>query len=131
MLDRPIRPQRERRSQEERRMQLLDATMEAIARHGLSNVTLEKVAKLAGLTAGMVNFHFTSKHDLLAATLARLADEHRRACEAAIALHPGVPLDALLALLAVSFDPKIASPVKLAVWTAFWGESGADRKSVV
>ncbi|MDQ0475350.1 SRPBCC family protein [Labrys wisconsinensis] len=125
MLDRPGKSARMRRPQEERREQLLEAAMEAIARHGLSNVTLEKVAKLAGLTAGMVNFHFTSKQDLLAATIGRLADEHREACEAAVAPHAGKPVEAIMALLAVNFDKTIATPVKLAVWTAFWGESGA------
>ena len=38
-----------RQSQDRRRQQLIDATVRVIAEHGLSNVTLSKVAGLAGL----------------------------------------------------------------------------------
>ena len=49
----------------ERRRLLIDATISAISEHGLSKVTLAKIAQIAGLTAGSVNFHFDSKELLL------------------------------------------------------------------
>ncbi len=120
MLDRPARS---RLPQDLRREQLVDAAISAIAEHGLSNVTLDKVARLAGLTAGMVNFHFQSKQDLLHETLRRIADEYQAACEAGVAAAAGDPAEGLMALVRASFDRRIASPEKLAVWYAFWGES--------
>ncbi len=120
MLDRPARS---RLPQDLRREQLIDAAITAIAEHGLSNVTLDKVARLAGLTAGMVNFHFQSKQDLLHETLRRIADEYQAACEAGVASAGGDPAAGLMALVTASFDRRIASPEKLAVWYAFWGES--------
>src|SRR5262245_27134455 len=121
----PDAPIRARLPQDARREQLVDAAITAIAEHGLSNVTLSKVAGLAGLTAGMVNFHFKSKQELLQATLEKLTDEYRAACEDAVAAAGRAPEDALMGLVAVSFDPRIASLERLAVWYAFWGESRA------
>jgi phenylpropionate dioxygenase-like ring-hydroxylating dioxygenase large terminal subunit/AcrR family transcriptional regulator len=120
MLDRPART---RLPQDARRRQLIDAAIAAIAEHGISNVTLAKVATLAGLTASMVNFHFDSKQDLLRATLQHLADEYRSACEAALAAAGREPAAGLIALIESSFDKTICDPGKLAVWYAFWGES--------
>ena len=120
MLDRPTRS---RLPQDLRRDQLVEAAVSAIAEHGLSNVTLDKVARLAGLTAGMVNFHFQSKQDLLHETLRRIAGEYQAACEAGVAAADGDPAAGLMALVTASFDRRIASPEKLAVWYAFWGES--------
>lgn len=116
---------RARLPQDARREQLIDAAITAIAEHGLSNVTLSKVASLAGLTAGMVNFHFKSKQDLLQATLARMAEAYRSLCESAVAAAGQEPDQALMALVRASFDPQVASLERLAVWYAFWGESRA------
>ena len=68
----------------ERRRQLIDATVMAIAEHGLSGLTLAKVAVRAGLTAASVNFHFTSKDALLQETLRHLADEFDGAVRGAV-----------------------------------------------
>jgi len=62
-----------------RRSQLIAAAIAAIAEHGLSNVTLAKVAAGAGLTAASVNFHFTSKEALLLAILRQLAEDFEAA----------------------------------------------------
>jgi phenylpropionate dioxygenase-like ring-hydroxylating dioxygenase large terminal subunit/AcrR family transcriptional regulator len=116
---------RMRMPQDSRREQLIAAAITAIGEHGLSNLTLGKVASLAGLTAGMVNFHFESKQDLLQATLESVAGEYRAICEQAVAAAGRHPADALMALVRASFDERVAQPDKLAVWYAFWGESQA------
>ncbi|MDH3242613.1 MAG: Rieske 2Fe-2S domain-containing protein, partial [Alphaproteobacteria bacterium] len=112
---------------EPRRRQLIDATITAIATHGLSRTTLAKVAGLAGMTAGSVNFHFTSKEALLVATLESLVEEHDGFMEAATAKAGADPADALEALIEAQFDPVITDPRKVAVWYAFWSESRARR----
>ena len=61
-------------SREERRRQLIDATMKCIASKGLSNTSIGDVAKEAGLSQGIVNLHFESKDNLLKETLVTLAD---------------------------------------------------------
>jgi AcrR family transcriptional regulator len=112
---------------EPRRRQLIDATITAIATHGLSRTTLAKVAGLAGMTAGSVNFHFTSKEALLVATLEFLVEEHDAFMEAAVAGAGPDPAEALEALIEAQFDPAISDPRKVAVWHAFWSETRARQ----
>ena len=110
---------------EPRRRQLIEATITAIAEHGLSRTTLAKVAGIAGLTAGTVNFHFTSKEALLRETLKYLAEEFETALEAAVAAAGPDPARDLEALIDAYFDPTLGEPRKVAVWYAFFGEARA------
>src|SRR5262245_26310324 len=69
---------------EARQKQLIEATISSIGRHGYAGTTLNHVAGAAGLSPGIVNFYFKSKDQLLAATLAKLADEYESIWMAAI-----------------------------------------------
>lgn len=109
--------------QTERRRLLIDATMSAISEHGLSGLTLAKIASEAGLSAGSVNFHFDSKESLLLATLVHLAEEFEHSVDRAIAQAPATPEACLLALMEASLDPLITEPRKMAVWYAFSAEA--------
>jgi AcrR family transcriptional regulator len=63
-------------SKETRRLQLIEATIDSLARRGYADTTLADVADGAGLSRGIVNFHFESKEKLLVATLQFMADEY-------------------------------------------------------
>jgi AcrR family transcriptional regulator len=126
MLDAPARPPRTRLPQDKRREQLMDAALSAIAECGLTKVTLGKVAERAGLTAGMVNFHFETKQDLLEATLARQAAEMLENLDKGIERSNGSPAAALTAMVIAAFDPRVFSEEKLTVLQAFWGAGSAN-----
>ena len=53
----------------------------ALARKGFAALTVADVAQEAGLSPGIVIFHFTSKDELLAAVLSFLADRIPRALD--------------------------------------------------
>ncbi|MEO1190977.1 MAG: transcriptional regulator BetI [Pseudomonadota bacterium] len=106
-----------------RRQQLIDSTVETLAKRGFSETTLADVADGAGLSRGLVNFHFQSKDQLLVATLQYLADEYRDNWRAALAAAGANPVDRLVALVRADFDPKVCNKKKIAVWYAFWGEA--------
>jgi AcrR family transcriptional regulator len=55
--------------EEERRRQIVDAASQVAAREGLARLTLRGVAAEAGLSHGLVLFHFGSKEALLDALL--------------------------------------------------------------
>ncbi len=110
-----------------RRDEILVAAIRVIARDGLSQTTLEKVAELAGISPGTVTFHFAKKDALLLAVLDRVSDEFERARRAAIIGAGGDPVAALGALVAATFDPAVSDPDRVAVWYAFWGEANARR----
>jgi phenylpropionate dioxygenase-like ring-hydroxylating dioxygenase large terminal subunit/AcrR family transcriptional regulator len=106
-----------------RRRQLIEATISCIAEHGLSGTTVAKVAKLAGLSAGIVNFYFRTKDALLLATLEHVDGEFDLRQQEAIARAGRDPARQLEAMIDVDFDPKVCDPRRIAIWSAFWGES--------
>lgn len=106
-----------------RRQQLIDATIVVLARKGYSALTVADVAKTAGLSVGIINFHFESKEKLLASCLSHLAEEYYRNWKAALAV-PGASVAEKLQLIVLGdFNDKIFTPDKLAAWIAFWGET--------
>jgi TetR/AcrR family transcriptional repressor of bet genes len=107
---------------EERRQQLIEATIRCIANQGLAETTIATVAREAGLSQGIINLHFQSKDRLLTETLRYLADEYRAACAEAAALAETSPAAGLQAMVDLAFRRNICSRDKLAVWFAFWGE---------
>ena len=70
-------PRPRKMSRETRRQQLIESTIETLALRGYASTTLTEVARTAGLSHGLVNFHFESKAKLLAETLQFLAEEYR------------------------------------------------------
>jgi len=108
---------------EARQRQLIDATISTIGRVGYSGTTLTHVAGAAGLSPGIVNFYFKSKDQLLAATLAQLAEEHESLWLAKIGAAGGSPEGGLDAMIEADFDPLICTSEKVAVWFAFWAEA--------
>jgi TetR/AcrR family transcriptional repressor of bet genes len=118
--------------QAERRRLLIDATISAISEHGLPKLTLAKIADIAGLSAGSVNFHFASKEALLLATLTELAREFEQRILNALEAAGPDPAARLLAMLEASLDPNITEPRKTAVWFAFTSEarSRADYQRI-
>jgi TetR/AcrR family transcriptional repressor of bet genes len=115
-------PRRRTAPPEERRVQLIQATIRSVADRGLADTTIATVAQEAGLSQGIVNLHFRSKEGLLTETLRYLADEYRSACQEAAAIGERSPVAGLTAMVELDFRRGICSRDKLAVWFAFWGE---------
>lgn len=111
------------RPRELRRRQLVEATIDCIAERGLAETRIADVAARAGMSVGLVNFHFDSKKTLLAETLGYLADEYRQAWIAARAGAGDDPSAQLEALILMHFSPAICNPRRVAVWFAFFGEA--------
>lgn len=110
-------------SREARRSQLIESTIETLAARGYSRTTLTEVASAAGLSHGLVLFHFETKEKLLAETLGFLAEEYRQNWQAALDGAGSDPADQLNALIEADFHPGICTPARLAAWCAFWGEA--------
>ena len=110
-------------SRASRREQLIEATIETIANCGLSRTTLTEVANAAGLSHGLVNFHFLSKDGLLAETLLYLSEEYRENWTQALEAAGPSAAERLDALIRADFDEAISAPARLKAWCAFWGEA--------
>jgi TetR/AcrR family transcriptional repressor of bet genes len=112
-------------SKEERRAQLIAATIRSIAQHGLSDTTMSSVVQEAGLSQGIVNLHFKTKERLLLETLASVVDEYRALWERSLEKAGPSSAEKLAALVEVDFHGSVCDRDKLAVWFAFWSESKA------
>lgn len=127
MIEGPVQAQRQdtgrKASKEVRKQQLIDATIRILGQKGYSNLTVSDVAKAAGLSTGIIIFHFSSKDELLASALRHLAEEYRRNWQSALATAGDGPADRLAAILLSDFDPRIYNHEKLSAWIAFWGET--------
>lgn len=110
-------------SKEERQHQLIEATIDQLALRGYASTTIADVAKAAGLSRGIVNFHFESKERLLEATLACLSREYDNMVLGRIAEAGDRAADQLWAYADAHFDPHLCTPRKLAAWVALWGEA--------
>ena len=120
----PAGPTRRRRlSRAARRTQLIEATIEVLARLGFARTTLTEVARQADLSHGLVIFHFASKDGLLDETLSHLAEEYRANWTRALAEAGSDPAVRLDALIAADFEPAICTPARLSAWCGFWGEA--------
>jgi TetR/AcrR family transcriptional repressor of bet genes len=111
-------------SKEVRRRQLIEATIESIGKYGISGTTMNTVTGFAGLSNGIVNFHFTNKETLFEETLRFLAEEHRDQWRKSFRNAALAPEAKLLAIVDAHFHPSICSRKKLAVWFGFYGETG-------
>ncbi|MER9295143.1 transcriptional regulator BetI [Mesorhizobium sp. M0621] len=110
-------------SKEVRQLQLIEATIDSLAKRGYSETTMADVADGAGLSRGIVNFHFESKEKLLIATLQHMYDEYSAHWRNALQKAGNDPANQLQALVAADFDRSICNKRKLAAWCAFWGEA--------
>ncbi len=117
------KPRKRTESKALRRQQLIDSTIESIAKRGFSETTLADVASGAGLSRGIVNFHFESKEQLLVETLRYLSEEYRLNWQKALARAGDGAMGRLLALIEADFDPAVCNRKKVSVWYAFWGEA--------
>ncbi len=112
-------------SKEARRQQLIRATIQSIAKHGLSDTTVASVAREAQLSQGIVNLHFQSKERLLVETLQYVTDEYRDTWEKALEQAGPSLAERLQALIAVDYHKSVFDRDKIAVWFAFWSETKA------
>jgi TetR/AcrR family transcriptional repressor of bet genes len=110
-------------SKEVRKQQLIEATIRVLALKGYAALTVADVAKAAGLSTGIIIFHFVSKDELLASVLRFLAEEYYNNWKQAVAAADDNPAARLSALVLADFNPDVYTPDKLAAWIAFWGES--------
>ena len=104
---------RTRMSAGERREQLLDVTMDVVAEHGLHRVTIDGVARAAGVSRPIVYGHFGDLAGLLDALFER---EFRRALTQLAAMLPrnlteGDPGEVLKASLRGYLDAARSDPV--------------------
>ncbi|MCG6656525.1 transcriptional regulator BetI [Halomonas campisalis] len=107
-----------------RRQQLIQATMAAIDEVGLADATVARIARHAGVSAGIISHYFGGKDGLLEATMRQILTDLGDAVAARRrALANGSPRAHLGAIIDGNFDhSQVTGPVAK-TWLAFWASS--------
>jgi TetR/AcrR family transcriptional repressor of bet genes len=126
-LTRTRTPAREPRkaTRQIRKRQLIEATISVLAQKGQTGLKLQDVAEAAGLSYGLVNFHFETKEKLLSETLRYMAAEYQANWREALASAGGQPARQLNALVEADFSETVYTPSRLMAWCTFWGEASS------
>jgi TetR/AcrR family transcriptional repressor of bet genes len=119
---------RARQSHGRQRQRLIEACISALHIYGPSRTTVEKVVAIAKMSPGIVRFYFDSKAAMLVASLQFLAAEFEERVLVPVTARKANPVAALEMMVDLYLDPDIASPRKVSVWYAFWGEASSRQE---
>ncbi len=107
-----------------RRKQLIDATLTAVDQVGMNDASIALIAKLAGVSNGIISHYFQDKSGLLEATMRhlmnQLIDVQR---ERRLALEQDTPLLHLRTIIQSNFDDSQVNGPAMKTWLAFWASS--------
>lgn len=107
-----------------RRRQLIQATMEAIDDVGLADTTVIRIAKRAGVSAGIISHYFGGKDGLLEATMRQiLGDLGQAVANRRMTLPEDAPQAHIRAIIDGNFDRSQVSQSVMKTWLAFWASS--------
>ncbi|SDM85424.1 transcriptional regulator, TetR family [Franzmannia pantelleriensis] len=107
-----------------RRRQLIRATMEAIDEAGLADATVIRIARRAGVSAGIISHYFGGKDGLLEATMRQILNDLGEAVAVRRqALPADSPREHIRAIIDGNFDRSQVSQSVMKTWLAFWASS--------
>lgn len=105
-----------------RKAQLIAATFECIHEYGFAGTTIMRVARRAGVSAGIISHYFGDKDGLLEATMRSLLKQLEvNAIERSEG--PCDPKDRIVAIINSNFAEQQVTPEAFTVWLAFWGQA--------
>lgn len=106
-----------------RRRQLIQATMQAIDEVGLADTTIVRIARRAGVSAGIISHYFGGKDGLLEATMRQILGDLGNAVASRRAMAGDSPQEHLRAIIDGNFDRSQVSGPVAKTWLAFWASS--------
>ena len=107
-----------------RRQQLIKATMAAIDEVGLAEATVMRIARHAGVSAGIISHYFGGKDGLLEATMRQiLTDLNNAVSVRRHALEDDSPRAHIGAIIEGNFDRTQVTGPAAKTWLAFWASS--------
>ncbi|MBY8978281.1 TetR family transcriptional regulator [Rhodobacteraceae bacterium NNCM2] len=119
------------------RKRLVEASIEALKQDGMANMTLQDIARRAGMTTGAVQYHFRSKAELLEATQVALfageADGYSRSREITGRAREAAGLADRCALFVEAMMVTYGQPDYFVLWEIIIGsrlDPSLDKQSV-
>ena len=114
-------PRFERKLPDERRLALIEATIECLKKFGHDGLSIRRISAQAEVSIGLINHHFPTKDALVAEAYRHFNSELVGYLQRAIVGLTGSPREQLRAFFKASFSPPNLDSDVLAVWVVFWG----------
>jgi TetR/AcrR family transcriptional repressor of bet genes len=107
-----------------RRQQLIEATLQAVDQVGMADASIGVIAKMAGVSNGIISHYFQDKNGLIQATMGYLM----RALAVSVAvrrrsLRDDSPRAHLRVIIEGNFDASQVNGPAMKTWLAFWAAS--------
>ena len=112
----------ERKSSDQRRLELIEAGIACLGRGGMSAFTIDQICKQARVSRGLINHHFASKEALLLCIYAQMTDYLVRDAT------DESPREQIAGFIESSFDKNSFKKSNLRAWLAIWGEVATNPK---
>lgn len=113
-----------RKSKEFRQDQLINSTIDTLAKKGFAATTLADVADGAGLSRGIVNFHFESKEKLLFSTLEFISQSYAENWKKELKkVAKQSAAKQLHILVKADLNNKVCTPRLISAWFGFYSEA--------
>jgi AcrR family transcriptional regulator len=131
LSDTNARTPRRRLSPQDRRRQIIDATIDTVAALGYRATTFVKIAERSGLSSTrLISYHFAGRDELMWAAVADVYGQIGRHVESRLAVADG-PRAQLAAYIRAVIEFVAAHPVQMqamtSIFLSFRDEAGASR----
>lgn len=105
----------------DRRRHLGEAVLRCILKNGSAGISVRQIAAEAGVSLGLIRYHFGEFDDLIAYAFDMTTDTFFHAIGEAIDRAEPHPRARLEAFIRASFSPLLLDRNVLGVWVVFWG----------
>ena len=109
-----------------RRQQLIDATLESVAAHGLPNTTIMTISRIAGMSSGIISHYFGGKQELIEATVKYLLDQLQQSLLENVPENSSDHRIRLMFVVEANFNKFQRSSLVTKTWISFWASSMHD-----
>ncbi|MDO6788340.1 TetR family transcriptional regulator C-terminal domain-containing protein [Cobetia marina] len=116
----------QRLSQDQRRRDLLEATLSCVAQHGLAGASVRRVAEAAGVSPGLIRHHFGTKDDMVRAAYAYMMGQLTSDIADASPASDESSACRLARFIAASLTQPNLAAHKVSLWATFIGRVRHD-----
>ncbi|WP_421906611.1 TetR family transcriptional regulator C-terminal domain-containing protein [Mameliella sp.] len=116
---------------ERNRLAMIEATLDCVAELGIARTSVSTIIERAGLSRGLIHFHFNGKDGLIEAAIAHASNQYFDNLYALLEETgpEALPQETVEAVIRSDMSPSILNGYNVSIWYAFRGEA-RERKSI-
>lgn len=107
---------------------ILQATLELVAEHGLTGITMSQIAKRSKASPGIIYHYFASKDEIITTLFTKIEAEYMQALMVNQPIHQ-LPLEAMKEVWLKTFDYFVGHPQELVFYEQFKNSAYHDEQS--